>query len=331
MAGAIVEAGTPKTSTAEAGPRPWDPGQPHHELAADVRWWMGTPLAFGLFGRLALDQVAYRKVAAAVDASGRFAANFTDRGIGSYLWSGPLAFGDEADRRATHERLKTKHGAVHGVGKGDFDGERYSALDPKLWKWVGTTSLNVFYAGYIAIYGDRLTGEQREVVYRTVGALIDVGLPSSAADVPQTAAEMQAYYNEVAATELAANPFLLWADEQFSAPPVPTMFGPPWLRRLMAPGWRLAVPALTRPARICAESATHPKMMELLDSEWDSRKRLEFACYRMAIRAARRWLPNRLLLEPMAYNRYRYEQLRAFHNKYELESFAPANSAPGLN
>ena len=248
--------------------KPWDPGQPDHELAADVRWWMGMPLAFGLFGRLALDQVAYRPVAAAVDASGRFAANFTDRGINSYLWNGPLAFSDDADRTAAAERLKSKHGAVHGVGKGDFEGERFSALDPKLWKWVGTTSLNVFYAGYIAVYGKDLTTDQHEVVWRTVCSVADVGLPSTAADVPATVAEMTAYYDEIAATELADNPFLQWAADQFAAPPVPTLFGPAWLHRIVGPAWRVAVPALARPARICAESATHPKMMELLGSSW---------------------------------------------------------------
>lgn len=308
--------------TGSADPKPWEPGQPHHELAADVRWWMGMPLAFGLFGRLALDQVAYRKVAAAVDASGRFAANFTDRGLNSYLWNGPLAFGDEADRTATAERLKSKHGAVHGVGKGEFEGERFSALDPKLWKWVGTTSLNIFYAGYVAVYGNDLSAEQREVVYRAVCAVADVGLPSAAADVPPTVAEMQAYYDEIAATELADNPFLQWAADQFAAPPVPTLFGPHWLHELITPIWKLAAPALARPARICAESTTHPKMMELLGSSWNPAKAAEFACYRAGIRAARRWLPKWALLEPMAYNRYRYEQLRAFHNRYELESFA---------
>ncbi|GAA2538005.1 oxygenase MpaB family protein [Mycolicibacterium diernhoferi] len=307
-------------------PKPWDPGQPHRELAADVRWWMGMPLAFGLFGRLALDQVAYRKVAAAVDASGRFAANFTDRGINSYLWNGPLAFADEADRAATTQRLKTKHAAVHGVGKGEFDGERYSALDPKLWKWVGATSLNVFYAGYIAVYGENFTDEQREVVWRTVGAVADVGIPSSAADVPATVAEMQAYYDEVAATELADNPFLQWAADQFAAPPVPTLFGPQWLHQIVAPVWKLAVPALARPARICAESATHPKMQELLNSSWNPAKQAEFSCYKAGIKAARRWLPKWAVLEPMAYNRYRYEQLRAFHTRHELESFAPRAS-----
>lgn len=307
---------------------PWHPSQPHHELAADVRWWMGTPLAFGLFGRLALNQVAYRKVAAAVDATGRFEANFTDRGIGSYLWNGPLAFGDEADRRATHDRLKAMHGAVKGVGTGDFEGVRYSALDPKLWKWVGATSLNIFYAGYVAVYGDEFTAEEREVVYQTVCAMADLGLPSAQADVPATVAEFDAYYDEVAATELADNPFLQWANQQFAQLPVPTLFGPGWLHKLIAPGWRLAMPAVSRPARICAESATHPKMMELLNSSWSPAKQVEFTLYRAGIRAARRWLPKWLVLEPLAYNRYRYEQLRAFHARYDLETFAVPADRP---
>src|SRR3546814_8669712 len=41
-------------------------------------------------------------------------------------------------------------------------------------------------------------------VYRTVCAMADIGLPSTASDVPTTVADMQAYYDEIAATELAA-------------------------------------------------------------------------------------------------------------------------------
>ena len=110
---------------------------------------------------------------------------------------------------------------------------------------------------------------------------------------------------------------------------VAVVFGPRWLQQLITPAWRLLTPAAGRPARICTESATHPKMMELLDSEWNSRKQVEFAFYRMVVRAAWRRLPKRLMLEPMAYNRYRYEQLRDFHNKYELESFATVRPATG--
>src|SRR3546814_7732830 len=120
---------------------------------------------------LALDQVAYREVAAAVDATGRFAENFTNRGIRSYLWGPLLLFGDEADRRATAERLKTMHGQVKGRGKGEFADERYSALKPAVWKWVGTSSMLVFYTGYVTTYGREFTDEQREVVYQTVLSL----------------------------------------------------------------------------------------------------------------------------------------------------------------
>lgn len=301
---------------------PWHPSQPHHDVAEDVRWWMGMPIAFGLYGRLALDQVAYREVAAAVDASGRFAENFTNRGIRSGLWGPLLLFGDEADRRATADRLKRMHGDVKGKGKGHFEGERYSALNPALWKWVGTTSMLIFYSGYVTTYGKQLDAEQREVVYRTVLHLTDFDLPSEQARIPQTVAEVEAYYDKVAATDLADNEFLQWANATFDRLPVPTLIGPRWLHLAITPLWRLVTPALGRPARICAEAAAHPRMRELLGVRWTRRRQREFAFYAAAIRAARRWLPRWLLLDPLAHNRYRYEQLRRLYAKPELESFA---------
>lgn len=320
----------PPTSSASPAPAggddlpvpPWHPSQPHHELAADVRWWMGMPLAFGIYGRLALDQVAYREVAAAVDATGRFAENFTNRGIRSYLWGPLMLFGDEADRKATATRLRDLHGQVKGRGKGHFEGERYSALNPDLWKWVGTSSALVFYTGYVATYADELDAEQREVVYRTVLAMSDFELPSDRAAIPATVAEMEAYYDEVARTRLADNEFLRWAAASFGALPVPTLVGPRWLHRLITPAWRALTPALSRPARICAEAAAHPKMRELLGIEWTRRKQREFGLYTRALREMRRRLPAFLVLEPMAYNRYRYEKLRAAYARPALTSFA---------
>lgn len=317
-------AAPPETSgdtTASAVP-PWHPGQPHHELAADVRWWMGMPLAFGLYGRLALDQVAYREVAAAVDASGRFAENFTNRGIRSYMWGPLMLFGDDGDRRATATRLKNLHGQVRGRGKGEFEGERYSALNPALWKWVGTSSLLVFYTGYVSTYAKQLDAEQREVVYRTILAMSDYDLNSDQAAVPATVAEAEEYYNSVAATELADNDFLQWANASFDAMPVPTLFGPHWLHVLITPLWRVATPLLSRPAWICAEAAAHPRMRELLGVEWNSRRAWEFRVYTGLIRTARKHLPKWALLEPLAYNRYRYERLRTAYAAPQLDSFA---------
>ncbi|TYL45062.1 DUF2236 domain-containing protein [Nocardioides sp. BGMRC 2183] len=279
------------------------------------------PLAFGLYGRLALDQVAYRQVAAAVDATGRFAENFTDRGIRSYLWGPLMLFGDESDRRATATRLKELHGQVRGRGRGHFAGERYSALDPALWKWVGTSSLLVFYTGYVTTYGRDLDAERREVVYRTVLAMSDFELTSDRAAPPATVAEMEAYYDEVAERDLADNEFLRWAAARFDALPVPTLIGPRWLQRLVTPVWRVLTPVLSRPARICAEAAAHPRMRELLGMRWTRGKQREFAIYTAVLRAARRRLPAWTLLEPLAYNRYRYERLRAAYARPALNSF----------
>lgn len=301
---------------------PWHPSQPHAALAADVRRWLGTPAAFALYGRLALDQVAYREVAAAVDASGRFAANFTDRGIRSSLWGPLLLFGDDADRLATANRLKHLHGEVRGRGKGHFARERYSALDPDLWKWVGTTSLLVFHTGYVTTY-PRLSGAERDAVYATVLHLADLDLPSDRARVPRTRAEAEAYYDEVAATRLADNPFLQWADARFDALPVPTLVGPRWLQLALTPAWRLLTPVLTRPAKVCAQKAAHPRMRELLGVRWTRRREREFRLYAALVRGARRWLPSWLLLDPIAANRLRYERLRAAYEKSQLTSFAP--------
>ncbi|MDT0202306.1 oxygenase MpaB family protein [Nocardioides sp. AE5] len=307
---------------------PWHPSQPHHELAADVRWWVGMPVAFGLFGRLALDQIAYREVAVAVDATGRFRENFTNRGIRSYLWGPLMLFGDETDRRSSAQRLKDLHGQVKGRGKGHFEGERYSALKPAIWKWVGTTSMLIFYKGYVATYGSNLDDEQREVVYRTILAMSDYDLNSEQARVPRTVAEMEAYYEEVATTDLADNEFLQWANREFGSLPVPTLVGPRWLHLLITPAWRLATPVLSRPARVCAEETAHPRMRELLGVRESRVRALEFRAYTAMLRAVRRWLPAWALLEPMAHNRYRYERLRAAYARPQLRSFAAPGSAP---
>lgn len=313
---------TTEDAQTESAVPPWDPSQPHHELAADVRWWVGSPLAFGLFGRLALDQVAYRKVAAAVDHSGRFAENFTNRGIRSYLWGPLMLFGDEADRRATAQRLRTMHGQVRGKGTGEFAGERFSALDPKLWKWVGTSSMLVFYRGYLATFGEHFDEEQREVVYRTLLHMTELyDVPSDASRIPDTVAEMESYYDDVAAHELADNDFLQWANRSFDALPVPTLLGPRWLHRLITPLWRLLTPALSRPARILSDGTHHPRMQELLGVEMTPWRRTEYRLHLRALAFFHRRFPKRLTLEPVAHNRYVYERLRAAYAGTQLEHF----------
>ncbi|WP_370067694.1 oxygenase MpaB family protein [Mycobacterium sp. MAA66] len=301
---------------------PWHPSRPHAALAADVRWWLGSPFSLGLFGRLALDQVAYRPIAAAVDHSGRFRQNFTDRGVRSFTFGMLMLFGDDSDRRWDTDELKRLHAAVRGAGNGEFEGTRFSALDPELWNWIAVSSLNLFYRGYVAVRGEDLDDEQREAVYQTLRWMLSyLELPSARAKLPETLPDMLSYYDRVAAEKLADNSFLQYADESFDAVPVPELLPKP-VRDLVAPVWNLVVPIALRPPKVLGQRLAHAKMRELLDVRQTGTVRLEYACYLMALRLAWRHLPKRLVLDPLAYNRYRYERLRAAYQSVQLDSFA---------
>lgn len=313
------------TSTAapvEAAVEPWRPGQPHAELAADVRWWAGSPLGLGMFGRLALDQVAYRPVAAAVDHSGRFRENFTDRGIRSGAYAMLMLFGEESDRRFDTEELKRLHSAVKGTGNGEFADTRFSALDPDLWKWIAVSALNIHYRSYVAVCSRDLDEGEREVVYQTARWMLSyLELPSARAKLPETLADMLTYYDAVAAEHLADNLFLQYAKDSFGTLPVPALV-PERLRRLIAPLWNAVTPIVLRVPKVVGERHAHPKMRELLDVRSTALSRLEYALYLSAARLAWRYLPRVVVLEPLAYNRYCYERLRSVYHSIQLDSFA---------
>jgi uncharacterized protein (DUF2236 family) len=301
---------------------PWHPSQSHAELAADVRWWLGSPLSLGLFGRLALDQVAYRPIAAAVDWSGRFQQNFTDRGIRSLAYGMLMLFGDEADRRSDTEELKRLHGGVRGTGNGEFADTRFSALDPELWNWIAVSSLNRLYRGYVAVRGAELDAEQREVVYQTVRWMTSyLELPSARAKLPETLADMEAYYDRVAEKHLADNAFLQYADDSFDSLPMPALV-PKQMQVLLSPLWSALTPIALRIPKVLGQRHAHPKMRELLDIRSTPVTRLEYALYLKASQLAWRYLPRAVVLDPLAYNRYRYERLRSAYHGVQLDSFA---------
>lgn len=309
-----------------AATAPAEPDQPdaHRALAEDVRWFAGSPLA-AAFGRLALDQVAHREIAAAVDRSGRFADNFTDRGIRSAAFTALAAFGDSSNVEASRADLKRLHRDVRGTGKGAFSDTRYSALDPELWTWVAVSGLNLLYQAYLRVCGRRLSTDEKEVVYQTLRRELQfLELPSKQGKLPATLDEMLDYYDTVAAKHLADNEFLQFASRSFVAPPVPGL-----LPRQLRPVLRLVWPVLTslaaRPVVVCSAAVAHPTMRRLLGVRWGAREQAEFAVYVAALQLGWRWLPRRLTLEPLAYNRYQYERLRDRYRSVLLDSFA----APG--
>ena len=74
------------------------------EVISAFRKHSGSVLG-GFFGAAAFDEVALVPVAAAVDKTGRFAANFADRGVRSGFSTFLAIWGDAEDRAAEGERL----------------------------------------------------------------------------------------------------------------------------------------------------------------------------------------------------------------------------------
>lgn len=291
-------------------------------LVDDVRFFAGSPLA-GVFGRLALDQVAHREIAAAVDRTGRFAENFTDRGVRSFAFTALMSFGDSADADELRATLKRMHGDVRGRGTGSFSDTRYSALNPDTWIWVAVSGLNVGYQAYLRVCGRRLNSAEKELVYQTLRSELQfLELPSKEGKLPETLADMRRHYDDVASTRLEDNEFLQFANRSFGAPPFPTM----GLPKRLVPALRLTWPVLTsvasRPAVVCSAKAAHPTMRKLTGSRWGVREQLEYVYYVTLLQLAWRYLPRRVTLEPLAYNRFQYEQLRDRYRKVLLESFA---------
>ncbi|OBB96309.1 oxygenase MpaB family protein [Mycobacterium sp. 852002-40037_SCH5390672] len=304
-----------------------EPDEVHRELADDVRWFAGSPLA-AAFGRLALDQVAHREIAAAVDRSGRFADNFTDRGIRSFAFTALSTFGDSSDVRKSRADLKRLHRDVQGTGKDSFSDTRYSALNPEVWIWVAVSGLNLLYQAYLRVCGRRLTPAEKEVVYQTLRTELQfLELPSKQARLPATLHDMLEYYNAVAAKDLADNDFLRFANRSFVAPPIPKLLVSRQIRPLLRLAWPLMTTLASRPVVVCSAAVAHPTMRGLLGVRWGTREQVEFAVYVTALQLGWRWLPRRLTLEPLAYNRYQYERLRDRYRSVLLDSFAAPNRA----
>ena len=125
----------------------------------------------------------------------------------------------------------------------------------------------------------------------------------------------------VAVEHLADNAFLQYADDSFDTLPMPDML-PKRLRIFVSPLWNVVTPIALRVPKVLGQRHTHPKMRELLDIRSTPLTRLEYAVYATASRLAWRYLPRAVVLDPLAYNRYRYERLRSGYRGVQLDSFA---------
>jgi uncharacterized protein (DUF2236 family) len=298
------------------------------EVIAEFRKHTGSALG-GFFGAAAFDEVALVPVAAAVDRTGRFAANFADRGVRSGFSSFLAIWGDPADRAAEGERLKRLHQDVRGNGKGDFAEVRYSALDPKLWNWIAVSGLFLVLNSFTPCTGITMTAAEKAVAYeQLLEAFRSLELPGKNAKLPETYAEAVRYYDDMVATELQANPFLHRVTADLTRLPLPTLMLSPPLRRALTPPWLLLRPIAGRVVKVCSFGILHPGVRELTGFQWTSRHDREFELYTRMLQLAWRVLPDRVRLIPLARNRLEYEKLVRLHRSVALESFAPPPGCP---
>ena len=282
----------------------------------------------GMFGGAAFDQVALVPVAAAVDRTGRFAENFADRAARSGFSTLLALWGDAEDRAAEAEWLKQRHRDVHGKGKGDFDDVRYSALDPENWVWIGTSGIFVVLNTFSHCTGTVLRPAERAAAYDMLReALAGIELP--AAKLPATLAEAESYYERMVESRLQANPFLVEQFAGLTRMPLPTLLVPPRLRVALLPLWLVARPAIGHAIQVCSSKAMDPKVQAMTGFELKPRHDLEFAVYTRLFQLAWRYLPERIMLAPLAYNRLQYEKLAHFHRKFALDTFAVPDDRRG--
>lgn len=325
-------------------------------VMADFRKHIGSVLT-GVFGGVLFDEVARVPIAASVDHTGRFRENFTDRALRSGF-SGQVILADAQQRRTHAQWLKDRHRDVRGTGIGEYDGVRYSALDPDLWLWIIASAVHAILVAFPVCTGNSLRPAEEEAAYQYLRHLFsDLELPSKRGKLPATFAEFAAYYDQTVTTELEANGFLRHQFATLTRLPLPNLLLPKWMRPVLTPPWLVLRPLAGHVVQVCSAKTMHPDVLAMIGFELKPRHDIEFTVYSTAMQLAWRLLPDRLKLEPIHYNRVRLDGLRArrgdtprsraryeraarrlqrqnawlarFYDRYGLESFAVPEGRTG--
>lgn len=272
---------------------------------------LGSPLV-GVFGGVLFDEVALVPVAASVDRSGRFQDNFTDRGIRSALSAISVFAGDRRQRADTAEWLKEQHRAVRGTGVGEYEGIRYSALDPELWIWIAASAINATMEAFPHCTGYTMTPTEQEAAYQYQRYLLkDLELPSAKGKFPATYAAFVEYYDGMVENRLQSNGFLRQQFAGLMRLPLPTLLLPAAARPALMPLWLAIRPIAGRVIQVCSAKAMHPQIREMIGFELKPHHSLEFALYTRLLQLVWRVAPARLLIEPMSYNNIRLSEARS--------------------
>lgn len=280
-------------------------------VMAEFRKHLGSPLT-GVFGGVLFDEVALVPVAASVDRTGRFRENFSDRGIRSALSAMSAVVGDRQQRADSAQWLKEQHRAVKGFGVGEYEGVRYSALEPELWIWIAASAMNAVLVSFPHCTGYTMTAVEQEAAYQYLRYLMkDLELPSAKGRFPVTYPDFVAYYDDMVENRLQSNGFLRDQFAGLMRLPVPTLLLPSFLRPAVTPLWLAMRPLAGRMIQVCSAKAMHPAVAEMIGFDLKRNHDVEFALYSRLLQLVWRVVPTRLMLEPMLYNQIRLEEVRS--------------------
>lgn len=247
-----------------------------------ITWTINSEiLVVAGWGRAILLQLAHPLVAAGVNQHSTFRGSLLTsfRRLGSTISAMlSLTFGDEDAMTAAAAGINRIHdrvsGRLEGGPAGAFpSGERYSAHDPELLRWVHATLLDSIPQSYELLVRP-LTLQERDR-YCAEAAIMEplLGIPPGL--LPRTSAELDAYMQEM----IGSGRIAVTAESRALADAI-----------LSPPGWWLLWPAF-RPMQLMTIGLLPTAIREAYGFRWGPREARSLQRWIRLLRVVRRGLP----------------------------------------
>jgi len=265
------------------------------------------------WGRAILLQLAHPLVAAGIDAHSSFRGSL--RSSIRRLWSTigamlTLTFGEDQQAIAVAARINVVHDRVSGrldAPAGVFPaGERYSAHQAELLRWVHATLIDSIPLTYELLVGP-LTQEQRER-YSVEAAVMEPLLDIPAGLLPRNTTELDAYTQDI----LGSGKIAITPRSRALARAV-----------LFPPRWRLLWPAF-RPVQLITIGLLPAAVREAYGFEWSGCDARALVRWTTALKWVRRLMPRFVREWPAS--RTRRHTRRSSESQVAL---IPGGNAPG--
>jgi uncharacterized protein (DUF2236 family) len=228
------------------------------------------------WGRAILLQLAHPLIAAGVHDHSSFRGSLRasyrrfQSTVGAML---SVTFGDAEQVISTGARINWIHDRVHGRAPEDAGGEKYSAHDPDLQRWVHSTLLSSVVLVYERLVA-RLTDHERDS-YCLEAAIMEPLLGVRPGRLPRGFVELDTYMRDM----VAGDTIVITETSRELARAV-----------LYPPHWYLAWPVF-RPTQLLTIGLLPPSIREAYGFRWSARDERALARWTVVLRTSVRILP----------------------------------------